>query len=109
MNKVFTKNNKIELDSKWYLTTDQDSGIVLTFNETRQRDQTNKVEGKLVKTGKQEDYLFEDKFYFTRISQALTKYVDLTQNNSKTLEELLTKIDEIYAIIKKIDLEFQQF
>ena len=27
----------------------------------------------------------------------------------KSLEELTTKVDEIYAVIKKIDLEFQQF
>ena len=60
-------------------------------------------------TEKEEDYLFEDKTYHTRISQALTKYVDLTQNSSKTLEELFIKVDEIYAVIKRIDLEFQQF
>ena len=57
----------------------------------------------------EEDYIFFDRWYFTRIAQALTKYVDLTQNSSKTLEELTTKVDEIYAVIKKIDLEFQQF
>lgn len=100
-NKVFTKSNKIKLDEKYNLTSDGDFGIVLTFSEIRQR--KNKT------TEKQEDYLFESKTYHTRIAQALTKYVDLTQNSSKTLEELTTKIDEIYAIIKKIDLEFQQF
>ena len=108
-NKVFTKSSEIKLDEKYNLTSDGDFGIVLTFSEPRTREETKKEGGKLIKTGKQEDYLFEDKFYFTRISQALTKYVDLTQNSSKTLEELTTKVDEIYAVIKKIDLEFQQF
>ena len=109
MNKVFTRTNKIILDDCYQLESDSDSGIILVFSEPRKRDETKKEGGKLIKTGKQEDYLFEDKFYFTRISQALTKYVDLTQNSSKTLEELFIKVDEIYAVIKKIDLEFQQF
>ena len=101
MNKVFTRTNKIVLDDSYQLESDGDSGIVLTFSEIRQR--KNKT------TGLEEDYIFFDRWYFTRISQALTKYVDLTQNSSKTLEELTTKVDEIYAIIKRIDLEFQQF
>ena len=101
MNKVFTRTNKIVLDDSYQLESDGDSGIVLTFSEIRQR--KNKT------TEKQEDYLFESKTYHTRIAQALTKYVDLTQNSSKTLEELTTKVDEIYAVIKRIDLEFQQF
>ena len=101
MNKVFTRTNKIILDDSYQLESDSDSGIVLIYQEPRKR--TSKT------TGLEEDYIFFDRWYFTRISQALTKYVDLTQNSSKTLEELSTKVDEIYAIIKRIDLEFQQF
>ena len=101
MNKVFKRTNKIILDDCYQLESDSDSGLILVFSEPRKR--TSKI------TGLEEDYIFFDRWYFTRISQALTKYVDLTQNSSKTLEELTTKIDEIYAVIKKIDLEFQQF
>lgn len=101
MNKVFTRTNKIILDDCYQLESDSDSGLILVFSEPRKR--TSKT------TGLEEDYIFFDRLYFPRISQALTKYVDLTQNNSKTLEELLTKVDDIYAIIKRIDLEFQQF
>ena len=101
MNKTFLKTKEIRLDDKYVLTPDSDNGVILTFSEMRRR--KNKT------TEKEEDYLFEDKTYHTRISQALTKYVDLTQNSSKTLEELFIKVDEIYAVIKRIDLEFQQF
>lgn len=101
MNKVFTRTNKIILDDCYQLESDSDSGLILVFSEPRKR--TSKT------TRLDEDYIFFDRWYFTRISQALTKYVDLSQNSSKTLEELTTKIDEIYAVIKRIDLEFQQF
>ena len=109
MNKAFTKYNRIALDDKYALTSDGDNGIILTFEESRKREETKKENGKTVKTGKLEDYLFVDKYYFTRISQALTKYVDLTQNSSKSLEDLFTKVNAIYEVISKIDKTFQQF
>lgn len=109
MNKTFEKVKEIKLDDNYTLTPDSDNGVILTFSEIRQREETKKENGKLIKTGKKEDYPFEDKTYHTRISQALTKYVDLTQNSSKSLEELFTKVDEIYAVINKIDKTFQQF
>lgn len=109
MNKSFTKSRVIELDDKYNLTPDSDNGVILTFAEIRQREETKKENGKVIKTGNTEDYLFEDKTYHTRISQALTKYVDLTQNSSKSLEDLLSKVDEIYKVIDTINKEFQQF
>lgn len=109
MNKAFTKSSKIVLDDNYHLTSDGDSGVVLTFQEPREREETKKENGKIVKTGNKEDFLFEDKWYFTRISQALTKYVDLTQNNSKSLEDLLAKINTVYSTIDTINKEFKQF
>jgi len=101
MNKVFTNRTKIVLDKYYWLTSDGDSGIVLTFSETRQR--------KNKETGETEDYVFEEKLYYTRIVQALKKYVDLTQNNCKTLEEILEKTSRIDALLERLDVEFKQF
>lgn len=109
MNKTFTKSRVIKLDDKYNLTPDSDNGVILTFSEIRQREETKKENGKVIKTGNAEDYLFEDKTYHTRISQALTKYVDLTQNSSKSLEDLFNKVDAVYEVISKIDKTFQQF
>jgi hypothetical protein len=101
MNKTFTKSAKIELDSNWHLTSDGDSGIVLTFHEIRQR--KNKT------TNKEEDFLFEEKYYYTRIAQALIKYVDMVQNSSKSLDELFEKTESLNSVINKIDKEFKQY
>lgn len=100
-NKAFTRTNKIVLDNLYHLESDSDSGIVLTFEEPRKR--TSKT------TGLEEDFIFVDRWYFTRISQALTKYVDLTQNSSKSLEDLLSKIDKVYKVIDTINKDFKQY
>ena len=109
MNKAFTKNKIINLDESYYLESDGDSGVVLTFHEPRKKELTEKVDGKTVKTGVIEAYLFEDKWYFTRIVQALKKYVELSQNSSESIEELLIKTDKIFTLLNDIDKEFKQF
>lgn len=109
MNLIFSKTKKIELDSNWHLTPDSDSGVVLTFHEVRKRDKIEIVEKKQVKTGAQEDYLFEDKFYFTRVVQALSKYRDEAQNSCETFDLILEKTLEIDLLLKKLDKEFKQF
>jgi len=88
-NKAFTNKSKIELDDKHYLESDGDNGVILIFNEPRQRDKTEIKNGKKVKTGEQEDYLFEEKFYYPRVYQALKHYIDKTQNQCTTLEKLI--------------------
>jgi len=101
MNKIFTKKNRIELDNSWYMESDGASGIQLVFHEPRKR----------VKKGteEEEDYIFEDIFYFTRVVQALRHYCDANQNSAKNLEEILEKTDKIYNILEKLDKEFRQF
>lgn len=109
MNKAFTKSKKIVLDPNWHLTPDGDNGVVLTFHEIRERDKLEKVDGKQVKTGEKEDYLFEEKFYFTRIVQALKEYTEETQNNSESIKEILKKQEYIEKLLTKMDKEFEQF
>lgn len=109
MNKAFTKSKKIILDANWYLTPDADNGVILIFHEERQREKIEKGSGPQVKTGEVEPYLFEEKFYFTRIVQALKEWVEETQNKSKTLKELLEKQEKIESILTKMDKEFKQF
>lgn len=101
MNKVFQNNSRIDLDNFYHLISDSDSGIILIFSEVRER--INK------KTEEMEDYIYEDKWYFTRIKQALSKYVDLTQNGCKTIEEILIKTDKIDKLLEKLDKTFMQF
>lgn len=109
MNKVFTSDKVIALDKFWTLTPDSDNGIILTFSENRQRDKVEKINGKKVKTGEVEDYLFVDKFYTPRIAQSLRIYAEKTLNSSKTLEEIIEKEDKIFELIGELDRTFKQF
>ena len=87
MNKTFKNNKKIELSEGWHLEPDGFNGIVLIFSEKRER--------KNKKTGELEDYIYEDRWHHPRISQSLKEYVRVTQNSSKTIEEILEKTDKI--------------
>lgn len=95
MNNIFKTSGKkkIELDSRYYLCTDGGSGVSLVFHEPRKR--INK------KTELEEDYIFEDKWYFTKLHSALEKFVELTQNSSETIEEILRKTIEIEKVLKQ--------
>ena len=106
-NKTFTKNSVINLDEFYTLTSDGDSGIVLTFQEKRTRKRIDKETKK--ETGETEEYLFNEPRYFTRIVQALKRYVELSQNNCKTIEELLEKTNKMDVLLEKLDKEFRQF
>lgn len=101
MNKTFKNNKKIELSEGWHLEPDGFNGIVLIFSEKRER--------KNKKTGELEDYIYEDRWHHPRISQSLKEYVKLTQNSSKTIEEILEKTDKIYTLLERMDKEFKQF
>jgi hypothetical protein len=109
MNKAFTQQTKIVLDDKYYIEPDGDNGIVLVFSEMRKRDKTVKENGKTIKTGEQEDYLYESRTYHTRIAQSLMYYVEKTLNSSKTLEDIIQKEDKLLKIIEDLDQNFKQF
>ena len=109
MNKTFTQKSQINLDLNWDLTSDGDFGLVLTFSETRQREKTVKENGKKVKTGEYEPYIFEDKTYHPRVAQALRYYVEKSLIKCNTLEEIIQKEDKLLSIIEDLDKEFKQF
>lgn len=101
MNKVFTKTKKIKLDEFWYLVPDSDRGLMLVFNEIRER----------VKKGtkEKEDFLYEEKRFYPRVAQALHRYIETTQNNSETLQEIISKTENLTNLVEKLDKEFKQF
>jgi len=101
MNNIFKKDKVIVLDDKYSLTNDGGNGIQLVFKETRKKE---KKDSKLL-----EEYEYTDSYYFTRINQALNKYVELTQNNFKDLEDLISKTDKVFAVIEEFNLRFKQW
>ena len=101
MNKAFTKTKIIELSSNWNLTPDSDNGVVLTFTQNRKKEDK--------KTGELIDFLFEEKFYYPRIAQALRHYAHTTINNTDSLMDIINKAEMVYVLIQKLDKEFKQF
>jgi len=88
MNEIFIKTNseKIQLDDKYSLQPDGFKGLVLVFEEQRVRE---KIDVKTKeKTGETEQYTYTDKWYHPKLSQSLSKYLQLTTLEAKTIEEL---------------------
>jgi hypothetical protein len=109
MNNIFKQSKKqvVELDEFFTLQSDGDSGLVLTFSELRKRE---KVDNKKVKTGETEDFIFEQKYYFPRLHQALSKYLELSQNApSKTIEELVERTNKLFKIIEDFEKNYKNW
>ena len=88
MNDIFKNMNskKIILDDKYFLQPDGYHGLVLVFEEERTR---KKLDPKTKKeTGETEEYIFTDKWYHPKLSQSLSKYLQLTTSEAKSIEEL---------------------
>lgn len=100
MNEIFVKKgtNKIVLDANYYLEPDQFKGLVLVFHEPRVKEKIDPKTRK--KTGESENYIFEDRWYFPKLSQTLNKYMTLTLNNSFDIMDLIRYVK---SVEQKID------
>lgn len=93
MNNIFKNKDIVELDSNYYLTTDNFKGICLVFHEPRTK---NKKDGTTAKVE------YEERFYYANIGQALEKYITLKQMSSigEELTDILETNKEILNILK---------
>ena len=97
MNKAFAKKKVIRLDEKWDISPDADHGVVLTFKEKRFREESLK------------EFLYSDKYYFPRVSQALSKYCEMSLNNSESIDKIVENSERIFNLINTINNDFKQF
>ena len=105
MNEVFKKMNseRIELDEKYSLEPDAFRGLVLVFEEKRVREKVDTKTNK--KTGETEEYIYTDKWYHPKLSQSLSKYLQLTTSEAKTIEELkdiVLRVENKIASLKEV-------
>jgi hypothetical protein len=108
MNKSFTESKELILDKNFKIVPDNDNGVILIFTEERKREKEIKgIDGKKVKSGVVEIFLFEDKYCYPRISQALRKYAELSTNHKFDILALAN--ESIYLVIDSIDKTFKQF
>ena len=104
MNEVFKKLNseRIELDKRYSLEPDGFRGLVLVLEEKRVRE---KVDAKTKKkTGETEEYIYTDKWYHPKLSQSLSKYLQLTASEAKSIGELrdvVLRVENKIASIKE--------
>lgn len=108
MNNIFKQSKKeiIVLDNNYTLTPDPFKGIILTFSEMRERE---KVDEKRKKTGEKEQYLYEQAYYYPSVGLALKKYVELSQNSAKSLEEIIEKTDKILAVVEEFKEKYSNW
>ena len=81
MNEIFTKLNseRIELTDGYVLLPDSFNGIVLQRETEKTRKKKDKTE---------EKYTHVETIYQPTISKALTRYLQLTASEAKSIEEL---------------------
>ena len=104
INKLFKKSgkSKIELDNNFYLTADSASnGVRLTFHEPRIRE---KKDG-----SGSEEFIFEDKWWFNTVAQSLSKYVELTEKSSSTIEEILENSEKTRKAMEEFTKTFKDY
>ena len=89
MHNIFKKMKaeRIELTDGYHLETDGFKGLTLVFEENRLK--------KNKKSGKEEPYLFRDMWYFPTLSQVFSKYLMVTTNEAKSLEDLKEILERV--------------
>jgi hypothetical protein len=108
MNKAFTKSKELILDENFKIVPDSDNGVILIFTEERKREKEIKsIDGKKVKSGTVEIFVFEDKYCYPRIAQALRKYAELSTNHK--FDTLALANEAVYVVIDSLDKTFKQF
>lgn len=88
----------LKLCDKWSVKKGSHSWE-LVFQEKRTK--TNK------KTGLDEDYLFEDKYYYPTISQCLQRYINEKPKELKSLNDLRDLYNDVSKKIDEINIIFK--
>jgi hypothetical protein len=92
MNNILKKEKSIELDANYSIETDGGNGLSLILREERER--TNKL------SKEKEKFVFVDRLYFNTIGQLLYKYIQLSQNKSKDLKDIVDNTNKILSIVQ---------
>lgn len=84
----------IKIDENYRIEADATDGVVLIFSEPRQK--------KNKETEEFSDYIYEDKYYYPTVYTALKKYCHLYQEKAVDVEDLLTRTDELFDLMKTL-------
>lgn len=96
MNNALKPTGTLQLDERYSIKAGSGNSVVLVLTEERYNDELELV----TKT---------EEWYFTRVAQALRKYVDLEIIVTERIEDLTDTAEKIYKLIDRIDQTFKQF
>lgn len=107
MNNVFKKvgKDKIQLDSEFYLETDNFKGVALVQAVVRTRKKVDPATRK--PTGETEGYTAEERWYYPRAVMALEKYFD-TKHNSD-LSKIKENTEEALRVLQEFRDKFKDW
>lgn len=80
-NSIFKAGDKVILNENFYLQPDGFSGVNLVCTEIREKKN---------KEGEMEQKEHTESYYYPKLDMALSKFVQITQNSSNTIEEILS-------------------
>ena len=86
-------NKIIVLDAEYSIECNG-LGVMLDYQATKERIDTDTLETKIVTV--------KDRWYFLNVPQALRKYADKVLEQSDDLRDVLKKLDLLHIIIKNI-------
>ena len=99
-NNIFKTKAKVEIDSNYYLVTDSFNGVCLVQHYPAKKKN---------KEGVEVDFIAEDRWYFTMLSQALTKYVELKQIILPEIAEMVEVQKQVLGILKKFEDNYKNW
>lgn len=99
-NNIFKKKVKVEIDSNYYLTTDSFSGVCLVQHYPAKKKN---------KEGLEVDHIVEDRWYFTMLSQALNKYVELKQIILPEVTKMLEVQKQVLDVLKNFENNYKNW
>lgn len=103
-NEIFSKfgANVVQLDETYRLEPDSDSGLVLVWEEDRTRKKIDKTTKK--PTGEEESYKHKVQYFYPRLSQVLSKYLErktVEATSIEDLKEIVLRVEEKINSIKE--------
>ena len=95
MNDLFKtqKKNRVELTDGFFLTPDDNYGLILQRDVEKTRVKKDKTE---------ETFLGKEQYFYPRTSQALTKYMNEALSEVKSLEDIKNTLERVEKTINEI-------
>lgn len=99
-NNLFKTKAKVEIDTNFYLTTDNESGVCLVkhYPATRKN-----------KEGAETEYTAEERFYYPTVAQSLERYVREKQIILPSVVEMLEVQKQVLSVLEDFRTKYRNW